>query len=271
MGKPGQFFQDFPTKILYHYFNFRINTISAPERIRFRKEPYKILFLLSHMRSGSSLLTHILNSNPAIIGYGETHLNYTSARTFKELQFKIYWQLKNVRMNQQYLLDKILHNHKILDTSLLNLSNLYAIFLLREPERSLASILDIKPHWTAEKAGDYYCQRLSTLSQYARTINNRERSLFIRHEQLIDNSPVVFQALQDFLRTQAGFSEDYEVLKTTGKRGIGDSSVNIKAGRIIKQPRLLTNKVSQSLVDKARQSFIQCSAILAEYCQVVRF
>jgi len=67
------------------YFYFRINTLADPYTIVGRGQPYRILLILSHMRSGSSLLTHLLNSNPEIIGYGETHIQYASEQDFKKL------------------------------------------------------------------------------------------------------------------------------------------------------------------------------------------
>ena len=107
------------------------------------------------------------------------------------------------------------------------------IFLLREPSKSLKSILDLKPHWDDRIALCYYQDRLAMLEKYARLINSRERSLFITHEQLINQTDLCLDALRIFLETKEGFSEQYEILKTTGMRGIGDSSNNIKAGRII--------------------------------------
>ena len=61
--------RDFKNSTAEKYYQLRIKTIPEPCRIFLRLKPYKILFILSHMRSGSSLLTHILNSNPEIIGY----------------------------------------------------------------------------------------------------------------------------------------------------------------------------------------------------------
>ncbi|MGV2388843.1 MAG UNVERIFIED_CONTAM: sulfotransferase [Microcystis novacekii LVE1205-3] len=49
------------------------------------------------MRSGSSLLTHILNSNPEIIGFGETHLVYESEQDFKALMFQLYWTFERFK------------------------------------------------------------------------------------------------------------------------------------------------------------------------------
>jgi hypothetical protein len=257
------------TKATYKYYQFRINTVRDSYRIRLRKNPYRILFIFGHMRSGSSLLVHLLNSNPEIIGYGETHLEYTSELDFKKLMFKVYWKLKELDMSHQYLFDKILHDHKLLEEKLLDLETLDAIFLIREPKRTLASIIDLKPHWTEEKALNYYIQRLLTLERYAKIINSKERSLWLDYDQLLHHSNSVFETLQSFLGTKEGFSEKYEILKTTGIRGIGDSSANIKAGQIIRNPRELKAQISQDSLDKARQYFEQCSATLSQYCRTI--
>lgn len=256
-------------KIIDRYYRFRINSLSDPYQIKFRKQPYKILFLLSHMRSGSSLLTHILNSNPDIIGYGETHLNYSSELDLKTLMFKVYWHIRDYNMQHKYVLDKVLHDHKFLQEDFLTSNNIYTIFLIREPQRTLASILDIKPHLTEEKAFDYYVQRLSTLERYAKLINSKDHSVLINYDQLVKQPDSVLLALRDFLGTKEDFSVKYKVLRTTGLRGIGDSSDNIKSGRIIKNPRKLDIKISQELVDKAMQSFHQCSITLHEYCKTI--
>ncbi|MGH2413856.1 MAG: sulfotransferase family protein, partial [Microcystaceae cyanobacterium] len=231
--------------------------------------PYRILFILSHMRSGSSLLTHILNSNPEIIGYGETHINYASEVDFKKLMFKVYWQLKNLAMNHQYILDKILHNHKFLDDNFLISEKVYIIFLLREPQKTLPSIIGIKPHWSEEKALNYYLERLSMLEKYAKLINNKKHSLLVRYDQILNHSESVFEALRNWLETQTEFSEQYQVLKTTGMKGIGDSSSNIKAGRIIRNSQKLDSKFSQELVETAMPYFNQCSQTLSQYCRTI--
>ncbi|HAG85691.1 MAG TPA: sulfotransferase family protein [Cyanobacteria bacterium UBA12227] len=271
--------RNFKNNLVQHYFQFRINTSKSPYKVRLRTKPYRILFILSHMRSGSSLLTHLLNSNPEIIGYGETHIQYSSELDFKKLMFKVYLQgrefnklehFNNFRMNHKYILDKVLHDHKFLDKSFLNSENIYIIFLVREPERSLNSIITLKPHWTQEKTLDYYCTRLSMLANYAEMVNSKQHSLFVTYDQLVNHTETVFNALKIFLGTEEGFSEQYEILRTTGMQGIGDSSENIKAGRIIKNARKLENKISQDRVEKGMECFNQCCAILTQYCTTVQ-
>lgn len=260
------------------YFNFRINTLADPYTFLGRPQPYRVLFILSHMRSGSSLLTHLLNANPEIIGYGETHIQYTSAQDFKNLCLKVYFHsreftkiedLKKLQMNQKYVLDKVLHDNKFLREDFLNCEEIYALFLLREPQRSLPSMLNLKPHWNEQNAYDYYIKRLSSLVRYAQLINSQKRTMFLTYEQLLNHTDLVFTTLKDILETRANFSEQYEVLKTTGMPSIGDYKGNIKAGRIIRNQRELDNRISPELIDKAQRHFHDCVATLSKYCRTI--
>ncbi|MEM9484946.1 MAG: sulfotransferase family protein [Cyanobacteria bacterium P01_F01_bin.116] len=260
------------------YFNYRIEATNQPYRVAFRAKPYRFLLLLSHMRSGSSLLTHLLTTNPEVIGYGETHINYTDANDFRQLLKKVYWQaqdfrtlgdMQNLRMHHRYVMDKVLHNKKFLDHGFLQSEQVYAIFLLREPERSLASIADLKPHWNQQDAIEYYTERMAMLVEYARLINNPQHTLVVTYEQLLKDTPKALKTLQRFLQTQAPFSEEYKVLKTTGMRGVGDPKGKIKAGKIVRSQRQLTQSFPPELVAQAKQSHTDCQTALMELCQSI--
>jgi len=261
--------------LIKQYFATRINWLKEPDRILFRNKPLKILLLFSHMRSGSSLLTHILNSNPEIIGYGETHLEYSSELDLKKLMLKVYFQgqefttikdVEKLKMSEKYVLDKVLHNNKFLTADFLASDKIVTIFLIREPKRSLKSILELKPKWNESQVLNYYVERLEMLAKYARIINSKERSFFLSHEQLLTQTDLVFGSLQNFLGTKEGFAEEYAILKTTGKEGIGDRLGNIQVGRIIRTPRKLTIKIAPELLEKGEQAFNKCVAILAATC-----
>lgn len=265
-------------KFVKNYFRFRMNSTQSPYTILLRNNPYKILFLLSHMRSGSSLLTHILSSNPEIIGYGETHIQYSSEEDFKQLMLKNYLNVpefkrikdfKNFRMNHQYILDKVLHNNKFLDNSFLTSGNVYVIFLLREPQRTLNSILDLKPHWSEEEALLYYSDRLKNLELYAQVINNLDRAFFLTYEQLLNSTDLVLEKLQSFLETEHPFTENYKVFKTTGQPGVGDSKENIKAGQILRHSRELSTHVSSASIDLAEKAFSNCVSTFSNYCCLI--
>lgn len=255
-------------KAIQNYFNYRIYSHPDPYKIQFRQKSYQVLFILSHMRSGSSLLTHLLNSNPEIIGYGETHLKYTCEADFKKLIYRVYWKIRDYRMNHLYILDKVLHDH-ILDTNILKSNQLKAIFLLREPQRTLSSILTIKPHWSEEKTVNYYIERLGQLVQYATIINDNQKSLLITYDQVIKQTNQVFEALHKTLSTHQGFSENYQVLQTTGTKGVGDSSPNIKTGKIMRQSQPLAYEISSDCIRKADVEFERCLETLSQLCTVI--
>ncbi|MBT9312024.1 sulfotransferase family protein [Leptothoe kymatousa] len=261
-----------------NYFGYRIDAAKRPYSVAFRSSPYRFLLLLSHMRSGSSLLTHLLTTNPEVIGYGETHTNYTDAHDFKVLLKKVYWQaqefrtlqdIQNLKMDHRYVMDKVLHNKKFLDHDFLTSDQIYGLFLLREPERSLASIADLKPHWNQQDTIEYYAERMAMLVEYARLINDPQRMLVVTYEQLLDNTPQVLTTLQQFLQTQAPFTEEYNVTKTTGMKGVGDSKGKIKAGKIVRSQRQLSQEFSPDIVERAKQVHSHSKTVLMELCQTV--
>lgn len=262
-------------ELVKRYFRWRIQGNPDPYRVVGRARPYKILLVLGHMRSGSSLLTHILNGNPAILGYGETHLNYRCEADFQRLLQRVYWRalefrrpkdLGNLRMHHDYVMDKVLHSHKILDDQILCSPQVYSLFLLREPQRSLASILDLKPHLSPAQALEYYQERLAKLADYGRLINRCDRTLLLTHDDLIHRSDAVFTALQQVLQTATGFSERYDVLRTTGQPGVGDSEGNINAGRIVRTPRPLSQSLPPALIAQGQAAFQQCYQQLSQCC-----
>ena len=256
-------------KVKQKYYNYRIDSDRDPYRIALRSQPYKAIFILGHMRSASSLLVHILNSNPEIIGYGESHIRYSSEQQLNKLLHKVYSRLGTWRMNHTYILDKLLHNSKLLDETILTSPNIYKIFLIREPEATLPSILKIKPHWSQEKAIDHYIARLSYLERYAEIINDKERSLAIVHEDFFQETENVFESMQTLLGVQQPFSEEYQVLQTTGNTGVGDSSANIKQGVMVRKTKKTNEASSVEWTKPCQEPYDRCRATLSKYCSTI--
>ena len=67
-------------------------------------DSYSRIFLLSHMRAFTSLLGHILGSNPEINGYYEMHLSYEDASAL-ESQLAEYTKHDPLKRNSGYLFD----------------------------------------------------------------------------------------------------------------------------------------------------------------------
>ncbi|NMG60086.1 sulfotransferase family protein [Geitlerinema sp. P-1104] len=257
------------------YFHRRIYHHDNPYQIWGRSHPLRVLLILSHMRSGSSLLTHILSQNPAILGYGETHITYQTPQDIKQLMVKVYWQchdfrqlsdLKHLRMTHHYVLDKVLHNRLLADESLLKQPQVSVIFLIREPTSTLASLQKLKPHLDYPKQFFYYKNRLLTLGRYAELIHDKERSLWLTYDQILDETETVFNQLHAFLGTDSGFSEQYQIMKTTGQKGVGDSHGKIKSGTIIRNKPTSQVHLPQDIQAEAEDLYQSTYDRLYNFC-----
>ena len=119
--------------------------------LRLAKNPQIILdnrgyiFILSHMRSRSTLLAHILGSNPEIGGYFELHKSYLNWLDLIILRLRVQLDNKNIK----FALDKILWNRLQISEKICLKENLKIIFLLRKPEDTIKSIIDqVVEHYT---------------------------------------------------------------------------------------------------------------------------
>lgn len=242
--------------------------------IKLRKEPYKYIFILGHMRSGSSLLVHILNTNPDICGYGEAHNSYRTNRDLNQLVYKNKLQLKHFKTNDKYVLDKILHNNHEISEQILKNKNIYFIFLFRHPQPSLSSMINLyQGHRSIEEKRasldyylNYYTNRLSKLKEYASLINDKNRSLAFSYTNLIEDTDRIFLKLKIFLSLEFDFQENYQVLKTTGIKGIGDISDRIKSGKIMRNINSSTDNIPTEIMNYAEKEYLQYVNCLQQYC-----
>ena len=102
----------------------------------------KYLFIISHMRSRSSVLSHILGSNPDVCGYAELHVPYRSRRALFTMRLMLSNDLK-CKLTNKYLLDKILHDRFFVADKIFTIAKPKVIFLLRDPESTFKSIIDM--------------------------------------------------------------------------------------------------------------------------------
>ncbi|TAF48793.1 MAG: hypothetical protein EAZ61_15000 [Oscillatoriales cyanobacterium] len=168
-------------------------------------------------------------------------------------------------MQHTYVLDKVLHQN-LKDLSILKKLSTKSIVLLREPERTLRSILDMRSHWTEEEALDYYRVQLRHLVDCSAVLSDPSRFFLLTHRQVIEETSHVLQALQSFLETKQPFSEQYQIKKTTGQAGIGDAMGHIKAGVIIRKQRQIDITISPTVTQKAKEIFEQTQQQLSKTC-----
>jgi hypothetical protein len=232
------------------------------------------------MRAGSTLCVNLLCTNPEIIGMGETGIRYSSESDFRILRGKVYSRRLRLSVTERYILDNLNHNFYISNLDIFFNENVKCIFLLRDSESTLSSLLNKKilkmccPKQVEGKAwaSKYYRNRLAKLTEYAKLINNKEKSLYLTYEQLISDTQTTLNSLKNFLGTQDCFSEKYTPLSSKGIFGlgaVGDTvSKNIISGKVVKKasPKIsLPKEISKECLE----SYQSANATLLKYCRCI--
>ena len=199
----------------------------------------KFLFILGHMRSGSTLLCHLLSTSDDVVGFGETHNNYRHRGDLAKLLMSVRNHTGENPLEYRYVLDKIVGTQHVISRSVLIDQRIQYIFLVREPFATLGSIVAMRRQYQQETtqeliafAFDHYTIRLMQLIDIAATINDPQRCLLVTHQELLEETTAVFRRLEGFLNLRAPLREDYKITPTTGQPGIGDPSPNIRLGKI---------------------------------------
>ena len=232
------------------------------------------LFVLSHMRSYSSLLSHVLGSHPQIDGYCETHLRYRFSFDLWRLRAKVK-RLTGEPLRGRYVLDKILHNYPVAHGILAN-PRTRAVFLLREPADVVQSIIHMGTHLdpleqntNVGQVTSYYEARLRRLAELAPVLG--ERAAFLPSEALLTNTDDALAFLRDFLELHQPLERRYRSFAKTGEPGFGDPSPAIRSGEIGAQSskRALV-PVPQSLIEQVRAAHIGCVEACHRHCITMR-
>jgi hypothetical protein len=196
------------------------------------------LLLISHMRSHSTLLAHILGSHPEIDGNSELHRSYECQMELREMTRRIE-EATGRRRRGRYALDKLLHNAGRIDAAILRRDDVKVVFLIRNPVDTIPSIVrtsravDLSlPEASPEGAVDYYVSRLERIGRYSELVG--ERAAFVEAERLIDDTDIVLARLTRHLGLATPLEPTYERFPLSGQPGHGDPSTNILAGRVLR-------------------------------------
>jgi hypothetical protein len=225
------------------------------------------------MRSGSSLLTHLLANNPEVFGFGECHVPHTGRRSLREVSFKTSVRLRTMPPQEAWLLDKILHNELAIVGQLLQSDAGRFFFLLRQPEATLRSLMTLR-RWATdsqirrpEHALEYYLARLQGLRTLAAEIPP-ERALVVHYEYLLQHSADVLHSLEKHLALSSPLTEEYAVMPTTGRKSIGDPSPVIRSGKIRRDLMSSEVEVPEDIVRAAVSDYEQTRAELEKLFRV---
>ncbi len=229
-------------------------------------EPRHHLFLFGTMRSGSTLLASILCSHPGILGYGETHVVYDAPGKLRELESRICRAhgIGPDEIGPRRLLDKLLHDGLLRDPRVLAGQNLTGVFLLRDPRRTLQSLIHHLGS-TLDDAFTYYQARLATLERYAEAFPG---SLFLAYEELTSDPGRTLAALTGCLGLTPPLTPEYRLQPLHDVKGVGDRSEAIRAGRVLASPRELPAgaELPEDRLREAEEAYRRCRKALSSTC-----
>ena len=217
------------------------------------------------MRSYSSLLCHVLGSHREISGYAELHDYYSRKIHLLKLRYAVY-RINNNRLDGRYVLDKVLHNY-LISENILNRDDVKIIFLLRNPEDTIKSIIKMKKINSGKdisNVADYYIKRLNYIEEYVKMIDRE--TLFIQSEKIIEDTSMVLNKLKNWLELKTKLKPKYSIFKYTGKPVYGDPSNVILTGEIKNQISHHSDIVLHpTIIRKVRDAYENCSRTLLEY------
>jgi len=230
------------------------------------------LFVVSHMRSYSSLLCHILGSHPEISGYSEAQQSYFGRNDLQRLA-RIVSEHTGEPATRRYVLDKVLHNNREIAPDVLRRPDVRCIFLLRNARDTIVSILEMAR--SLRHTGDfsdpqrvvvYYAGRLSQMEQHGAHVAGR--ALFIESERLLDDTANLLARLAQWLDLATPLSPEYRTFRYTGLPGHGDPSPHIKSGRIVASERdrhrgYAAIAVPDDVLERGNAAYARCRAALS--------
>lgn len=237
------------------------------------------ILVVSHMRSFSSLLCHILGSHPEISGYGEAQQPYRGRIDLDRLARTVRGQIGDAPL-ARYVLDKILHNHLEIAPTVLARPDVRCLFLLREPRETIASVVamvrslghGLGQFGDPQHVADYYVGRVGQLTHYSAVpgIN----AVFVDATRLIDESDAVLAGLSNWLGLGSALVPEYRTFPLTGRPGHGDPSANIRAGTIVKDSEERHRDradvaIPDDALERASQAYAGCRAALSARCPAI--
>lgn len=219
------------------------------------------------MRAFTSLAGHILGSHPQINGYYEMHVSYDDVQSLQK-QMEMYREHDELKPGSRYLFDKLLHNDYALRLERLNIPDAKILIALREPEHTIKSVVNLFARKEVDdlyaspvEATKYYIERLQWLADFCRHENGRY--FYFDAEMLKDKPDILLPGLSQWLGLESPLSEHYAVFSQTGKGRKGDSSENIRSGKINK---MMHDYSAISIPDEqlkmAGQVYLDCHEII---------
>lgn len=226
------------------------------------------MLILGHMRSGSSLLLHLMLTNRQISALGERNCHYATSDDLLRLRAATRLRTGTALSPIRYVADQVNHNRFTPNLDLLASPSVRTIFLLRDPKASLASLMELSRvfyghSWTVPRAVDYYVSRLQFLGELGSGLAGRARAACITYEQLIASTAPILARLQQFLGLASGFATEYERQPFTARRG--DPGPKISQGRVVGINNHESYEMPADALEQVSQAYTRCRRLLEPF------
>lgn len=226
--------------------------------------PVPALFIMSHMRSGSTLLLHLLLTTPEIIACGERGVAYRGPLDLDKLAVDARIVQRAPLRRVRYAADQIHHDHLVPEADLLRHDRVRCLFLIRDPPSAIASLVRLSQTgpdpWSVGQAADYYTSRLATLARYATTAALGRDALALTYDDLVHHTPATLGRLQAFLGLHSPLREQYARQPFTGR--LGDRSVHIQTGQVVRHRPAAPLPLAAGEAERAEHAYRDCARAL---------
>lgn len=193
------------------------------------------VFILAHMRCGSTALSNIFCSRDDFSGYGESHTDYSMRSRLGRLQFK-HLARRAWKPGATSLFDKILHSPHDHDAPP-EFFRAKAVFLAREPRATIRSIRSLfadgtdRLYRTHEEAAVYYIERVTALTGLWQRFDAGRR-VGLTHDQLVADPEAQLARISDALGIRPRLANAYRNRAATHRHGDGDPVNSVRFNRI---------------------------------------
>ena len=237
--------------------------------IRFRSMNKRPTFLVINAtgRSGTSLLTYVLCSNPEISGYGESHTAYHDCSNIEQHVAEIYWQQRSLDIKETYFLDKVVYNRHIPDIDVIESHPTCWVFILRDPVSTIASTQRYVKCSEAE-AVEHYLARVKQLRENAIAINSAERAIFITYEALTKSTKQTLKSLSDFLTLKESLSDEYHLPKAATEWRVSDQSERLRENKISSKTTQYSSVLQAQHSESIWDAYAETIKCFQQYCTV---
>ena len=228
----------------------------------------RFVFILGHMRSGSTLVNHLLISHRDLRGCGELNRTYRDAAALEMTRWRILRYHRAFLNPPRYFVDQINHTKMTPDPRMLDDPRMHLIFLLREPGPTLGSLVKtLGPLYgkSYDDGPDYYCERVGTLASLASGLAAPTRALALSYEALLDEPAAQLARMTSFLGLREPLTEEYREFDFTGQRG--DPGPVIHAGRITKHKVTHQVDLPSEVVQRLTDAHAACWSTLTACCR----